>query len=80
MSKEDLYRHVGAIFADVFDDDTIELHPDMTANDVLGWDSLSHLRLIAAIEKDLGIKFSTSEFSKAKNVGEFVDIIAEKVR
>jgi acyl carrier protein len=78
MQSSEIYQQLGGIFADVFDEE-IALKPEMTADDVDGWDSLTHIRLIISVEKAFKIKFSTSEVGKLKNVGEFVDLIASKV-
>jgi acyl carrier protein len=62
----------------VFDDDSIVLTPSTTANDVAGWDSLSHMNLIIAIETEFHIEFTQKEVSGFRNVGELVDRIDGK--
>jgi acyl carrier protein len=66
------------IFQDVFDDDSIVLRPDLTAADVLGWDSLTHIRLVLTIEREFGIRFTVTEVGGLKNVGELVELIEAK--
>jgi acyl carrier protein len=66
---------VYARLADVFDEDSIKLFPELSAKDVDGWDSLTHIRLILTIEKAFKIKFSTSEIGKLENVGDLVALI-----
>jgi acyl carrier protein len=66
---------LGDIFQDVFDEDSIELTPSLSAKDVDGWDSLTHIRLILTIERAFKIKFSTSEIGKLENVGDLVKLI-----
>ena len=44
------------------------------------WDSLTHVQLIVAVEKEFSVKFSTVEVMKLKNVGEFIELINKKVR
>jgi len=66
------------VFRDVFEDDSIELRPQTTANDVEGWDSLSHTIMISAVELKFGVKFSTREVMRLKNVGELVQLIDSK--
>ena len=46
------------------------LTPELSAKDVDGWDSLTHIRLMLTIEKAFKIKFSTSEIGKLENVGD----------
>jgi len=66
------------VFRDVFDDDSIVLTPAMTAQDVEGWNSLEHINLIIAVEREFRIKFATSEIVGLMNVGDFESIIARK--
>lgn len=67
------------IFKMVFDDDSIQIRPDMTANDVDGWDSLSHVNLITTIEAKFNIRFSQKELLKHRNVGDLIKDIERKL-
>ena len=76
---EKILQELTPIFHDVFDDEGIVLKPEMSAADIEAWDSLTHIRLVVAIEKHFGIKFAFGELQDLKNVGEMADLIAEKV-
>jgi|HubBroStandDraft_3_1064219.scaffolds.fasta_scaffold182587_2 acyl carrier protein len=80
METAEIYTEFTKIFRQVFDDDSIALRPDLTANDVEGWDSFSHIRLVLTVEKFFGVKFSASEISKLKNVEGLVDLVRSKVK
>lgn len=67
------------IFREVFDDEDITLSREMTADDVDGWDSLSHVNLIVTIESRFRIKFSQKELLTFKNVGDLMDSIQSKL-
>jgi len=67
------------IFRMVFDDETIQVRSDMTANDVDGWDSLSHVNLITAIEAKFNLRFSQKELLSQRNVGNLIDDIERKI-
>lgn len=75
MDEARIYARLAEIFEDVFDEDSIQLTPQLSAKDVDGWDSLTHIRLILTIEKAFKIKFSTSEIGKLENVGDLVALI-----
>ena len=75
MDDKDIYAKLTPVFQDMFDDETLVLRPEMTADDVEGWDSLSHIRLVLAVSKLFGVKFSAADVGKLKNVGEFVVLI-----
>ncbi len=80
----DVRAELQEIFRQVFDDPTIVLRDDMTAADVEGWDSVTHIDLLIAIERALGIKFATAEMSRLKepdqNIGSFVRLIESKLQ
>jgi acyl carrier protein len=78
MEKAQVYSKLTAIFRDVFDEDDLQLTPQTTADDVDGWDSLSHIRLVLAVSKAFEVKFSASEIGNLMNVGEFADLIEKK--
>jgi len=75
----ELRDRLNKIFCEVFDDDDIKITPEMTANDVDGWDSLSHVNLIVAIESRFKICFSQKELLTFKNVGDLLNSISNKI-
>lgn len=79
MNTEQLYERLNGVFRDVFDDDNITVSAGTTANDIDDWDSLEHIRLIAAVEDEFGIRFKMGEVSTMKNVGDMVEIIKKKM-
>ena len=79
MSRDEILSSIVDTMRDVFDADDLEVTPATTAEDVEEWDSLSHIRLIVAIERKFGFKFNNSEIESLKNVGELVNLVATKV-
>ncbi len=67
------------VFRQVFDNPDIVLGPGTTANDIDGWDSLSHVNLIVALEMKFAIAFKQKEVLKFKNVGELARSIEDKL-
>ena len=78
MSDVTLER-IQEIMADTFDLDDLAISRETTAEDVEEWDSLSHIRLIVAIEREFKIKFTNAEIESLENVGELVDTVEAKV-
>lgn len=74
-----IYERLTPLFREVFDDDTVVVTPQLTANDVENWDSLSHVRLMVAIEEDFRIHFSSSEIASFKTVADLVTSIEAKL-
>ena len=79
MTDDEILHRVQEIMADTFDLDDLEVTRDTSAADVEEWDSLSHIRLVVAIERAFGIKFTNSEIEGLQNVGELVDVIRSKI-
>lgn len=67
------------VFTSVFANDSIELTPQLTADDVDEWDSLSHINLMLALELEFGIEFNQSEIQNFANVGELITSIQNKI-
>ena len=64
------FEELNSVFCRVFDDDGIRITPETTANDIDGWDSLSHINLVVAVERHFKVRFKSSEILKWKNVGQ----------
>lgn len=77
MTREEVFERLNSVFQDVFDDDTIELHDETTADDIEEWDSFEHINLIVAVEEEFSFKIPMGKVVTMKNVGEMVDIILE---
>lgn len=78
MSREEIYEQLNEVFQDVFDDEDIVVCDSTTADDIDDWDSLEHINLIVAVERQFHIKFNMGEVNKFRNVGEMVDVIVAK--
>lgn len=64
---------------DVFFDPTIVIDGSSTAEDVDGWDSLSHVRLLVEIERRFAISIPPLEADRLANVGDLADLIHAKL-
>jgi len=79
MSRDDILAEIRGVLADVFDlDDGEDVTEDTTANDIEEWDSLSHIRLIVAVERKFKVKFTNSEIESLKRVVDLVALVAAK--
>ncbi len=80
MDEQAIYAKLTSIFRDVFDDDTITLRPETTADDIEGWDSMSHVRLVLTVERQFNKNFPASRISQLNNVGDLVALISTTAR
>ncbi len=74
-----LLRRLEEVFEDVFDE-TIELTPETTADDVEGWDSLKTIELVVAIERAFDVRFKLGEITRLASVGDLVRRLASSTR
>lgn len=56
----------------------IAITEETTANDIESWDSMTHVVLIATIEKEFDITFDIMEIITITSIGDFIDLIDKK--
>lgn len=79
MTDAEIYAELNIVFRQVLEDDTIELTPTTTAEDVEGWDSMNHIFIVVELEKRFGVKFHAAEMEELKNVGELATLVRQKL-
>ena len=79
MQAEEPYRRLVEVFQEVLDMDDLVLTRETTANQVDGWDSLAHVRIVIGIEQAFGIRFETAEVAGLGNVGDLFTLIESKL-
>lgn len=78
MDREEALKQVQDIFRDILDEEQLVLTDNTTAEDVDGWDSLSHIQIVVAIEKHFKFRFTSKEILSWANVGEMMNCILSK--
>ena len=80
MTETEIFTRLNRVFRKVFDDPGITVTRKTTAKDIEDWDSLEHITLIGAVEREFKMRFTMKEVSSMKNVGEMADIIASRAK
>ena len=75
----DRFARLTEVFRTIFADDELVIARTTTAQDIDGWDSMAHVRLLLSVEKAFKVKFTTLEIANLKNVGELLDLIQAKL-
>ncbi len=75
VTEADIYARLTPVFQEVFGDDDLVINPQLTADDVPEWDSMSHVRLMLTVERAFDTRFAAAEIAGLKNVGELVSLI-----
>jgi acyl carrier protein len=80
MQPVDTRTNLTTVFRQVFSQPSLDIHDEMTTADVAGWDSLTHVTLIFAIEKQFGVRFSTRDVQALRTVGDLIRLIDRKTQ
>ena len=75
MTEQEILAAVQDIFRDNFDDDSLVITRQTTAEDIEDWDSLEQINLLTAMEKQFGVKFTLDDVRDLENVGDMADLI-----
>ena len=78
LPASDVTDRLTEVFRTTFGDETLVLEPAMTADDVAGWDSVSHITLIYAIEDEFGMKFSSRDLETLTCVGDLIETVTRR--
>ncbi len=81
--SDEVHEKLQGVLRQVFGDLDLVVTPTMTAGDIGGWNSLSHLDLMISVERRFGIRFSMGEMTdireEGRNIGDFEQLIARKL-
>jgi len=80
VTREEVLNGVQDIFRDIFDEDDMVISNATSSDEIDDWDSLNHINLVSAIEKEFKIKFALGELMSLKDVGDMIDLMMEKLK
>ncbi len=75
QSREDIKKGLEEIFQETFEDESIILTDDTTAEYIEEWDSLMQIRLLIIIEKKFNLRFNPVEIAELENIGQMIDLM-----
>ena len=81
MTRNEVFSGIQDIFRDIFDADDLVISSTTNSDEIEDWDSLNHINLVSAIEKEFKIKFALGELMSLKDVGAMIDLMmTEKLK
>ncbi|HEY0801260.1 MAG TPA: acyl carrier protein [Steroidobacteraceae bacterium] len=80
MTHAEIHQQLTGVFRDIFDDPALAISDSTTANDVEGWDSITHIDLINAVEKSFRVRLNTKDVKALENVGDFMRLLASRIK
>lgn len=79
MQKNEITEKAQTIIRQVLKNDSFEWKGELTAEEINGWDSLSHMIIITELENEFKIKFKLKELNKLNNLDSLITLIQSKV-
>lgn len=71
-------QKIAEVFDTVFQVSPEQINDSLAPQDVTGWDSLGHVRLVGQLQEQFGVEFEVDEVMRMENVGEIKKILAAK--
>ncbi len=72
MSPDEIRGALQRVFGEVFEGERFEFSDALDRDTLEAWDSLGHIRLIAATEEAFNIRFTIDEIESLTSVGKMV--------
>jgi len=79
MESKEILKKINAIVCEILGSNDIVLHEKTTSKDVEGWDSLTNIQIITAIEKKFGVRFKLNEILDFKDIKDICTTLMEKI-
>ena len=78
MNKTDILDKLQEIFRDIFGNPSLIINEKTNQNDIDGWDSLTHITILEAVQDEFELTFTLDEMIELSDVGKIVDAIIAK--
>ena len=75
----DIQSKIKKIMAEILKVSENEIQEDVAIGDIPSWDSLTHLRIIAEIEKTFQIQFTPDVLMELEDFGDIVNAAQERI-
>jgi acyl carrier protein len=79
MDEAEVFHALALAIREETGNPEVAVEPAMTANDIPGWDSLAHVRIVMNAEARTGAVVEMSDTYKAANVGDLCRIITAAI-
>ncbi len=77
MEKNAILHELENIFRSVLNKKEIILTSESTANDIDGWDSITHIMLVVEIEKKFKVRFKAREIQSWQTIGDIIQSLSK---
>ncbi len=78
MKNQEILEKVAKSFSTVLEHNNFTLTESTTADDVDGWESITHMMIINDIEKSFNIKFKLMDLMNMDSIGDLINVIQKE--
>ena len=78
-SRRDLMERVQRVVKETVLDDSLEITESTKLADIPEWDSMLHVTLVMALEREFGVRLSAKEADASIAIGPILAILASKL-
>ena len=71
-------RRLQSLIAEMLDTPEDQIHADTRRDQIESWDSLNHLQLVTAIEREFGVKLTMDEIASVNTAGDLDRLVAAR--
>jgi acyl carrier protein len=79
MTDAEVYQLLTDVLHAVFARRDIVVTPDLSARDVVGWDSIKQFDIIMEIEDRLGLEFHAERLARLRNLGDLARLVQDEM-
>jgi acyl carrier protein len=79
MNRDDFRARLQQVFREVFEDEEFEFSDALSRENLKVWDSLGHIRLVAALEETFGVAFTIEEIETFTSAGKIAECVSAKL-
>ncbi|MFH6769235.1 acyl carrier protein [Gaetbulibacter aquiaggeris] len=79
MTREEILVKVTTAFSNILEHNNFKLTDTTTADDVDGWESITHMMIISEIEKTFNIKFKLMDLMNMNSIGDLLNSIESEL-
>ncbi len=78
MDQNDVRTTLQRVFLEVFEDEQFEFSDGLGRESLKAWDSLGHIRLVAAVEEAFDVSFTIEEIENFTTAGRIIECVSTR--
>lgn len=77
--NKDIIDRITSFIRSAFNDETLEFKPELSADGIPGWTSLSFMKLLESLEQEFGFRFKVMELISVRTLGDLAAVVEKHI-